>query len=105
MAPGDESFAEEVYRLVSEIPAGRVLSYGAVAALLGKPRAARGVGHALRQLPPERAEVPWWRVINSEGRISLPAPAGTLQRERLRVEGVRFDATGAVRWDRFGWRP
>ena len=99
------SFAEEVYSLVAAIPAGRILSYGAVAALLGRPRAARVVGQALRQLPAHRADVPWWRVVNREGRISLPDPQGGAQRAKLSAEGVVFGAGGAIDWHRYGWRP
>lgn len=98
-------FEHEVYAIVGEIPPGRILSYGAVAALLGKPRAARGVGQALRRLPPDRLDVPWWRVVNRDGRISLPDPRGAMQRGKLRAEGVRFGAHGTIDWDRYGWRP
>lgn len=94
-------FSRDVYAVVSDIPEGNVLTYGDVAALCGAPRAARGVGMALKGLPAETM-IPWWRVINARGRISLPGAAGSLQRKLLRREGVRF-RDGAVDLDRFRW--
>ena len=101
---GVPSFADRVYALVRRIPPGRALSYGGVAAILGTPRAARGVGTALGALPPDTA-VPWWRVVNRNGEISIKGDPGlaALQRRLLEREGVRFDARGRIPWDRFGW--
>lgn len=97
-------FQARVYRVVSAVPRGRVVSYGGVAALMGKPRAARAVGSALCELPDE-SDVPWWRVINRNGEISISCihhgPA--LQRALLIREGVQFDRAGRVSWDAFGW--
>lgn len=98
-------FGTRVYALVRRIPRGSVVSYGAVAALLGSPRAARGVGTALSGLEPD-GDVPWWRVINRKGEISIkgdPLLAG-LQRRLLEKERVRFDVRGRIDWERFGWR-
>ena len=93
-----------VYRIVRVIPRGRVVSYGGVAALMGRPRAARGVGHALSALD-AGSDVPWWRVVNRNGEISIrPDPhAPALQRVLLEREGVRFDRTGRIDWRCFGW--
>ena len=98
------SFGEQVYRLVARCPRGRVVSYGGVAAMLGKPRSARAVGAALRDLP-EGSKVPWWRVISSSGRISIPNidHGPLLQRTLLEREGVKFSAAGVVDWDKYGW--
>ena len=63
-------FAAQVYALVMQCPRGRVVSYGGVAAMLGKPRAARAVGRALNSLP-DGSKVPWWRVVNSRGEVSI----------------------------------
>lgn len=98
-------FAERVYDLVRRVPRGRVVSYGGVAALLGRPRAARGVGRALQELP-QGTDVPWWRVVNHAGAISLgklDPHAARLQRVLLEGEGVVFDTRGRIDWDRFGW--
>ena len=97
-------FTQRVYRTVQRIPPGRVIAYGGVAALLGTPRAARGVGQALSSLP-EGTHVPWWRVINRKGEISLPDYRGLLQRRLLEAEGVRFGHGGRVDWKRYGWLP
>lgn len=98
------AFQSEVYRIVRLCPRGRVVSYGGVAAMAGKPRAARAVGAALRGLPDESG-VPWWRVINSSGAISMRdighGPA--IQRALLEREGVRFDAHGRIAWEAYGW--
>jgi methylated-DNA-protein-cysteine methyltransferase-like protein len=81
-----------VYAVVRRIPAGRVVTYGQVAALVGVPRGARAVGWALRALGRRRAaRVPWHRVLGAGGRISYrPGPGPHLQRVRLRAEGVRL---------------
>jgi methylated-DNA-protein-cysteine methyltransferase-like protein len=99
-----KTFTERVYDVVRCIPHGQVVSYGGVAALLGQPRAARGVGQALHALP-DGSDVPWWRVINRNGEISIRGvPHGAqLQRTLLRGEGVRFDRRGRIDWKRFGW--
>jgi methylated-DNA-protein-cysteine methyltransferase-like protein len=64
------NFREKVYKAVGEIPKGKVVSYGQVAAACGSPRAARQVGFMLRLLDGSDA-VPWWRVINAAGYISI----------------------------------
>lgn len=98
-------FTNRVYDVVRSIPPGRVLSYGDVAALLGRPRAARGVGWALAALP-GKSDVPWWRVVNRNGEISIGTPHGrALQRALLRNEGVSFDAGSRIDLRRFRWCP
>lgn len=99
-------FQRSVLRIVARIPEGKVTSYGAVAAMAGQPRAARGVGWILNRLGPD-TELPWWRVVNRDGALStfkLPTGAGPLQRARLEEEGVRFDAEGRVVGDSVWWR-
>jgi methylated-DNA-protein-cysteine methyltransferase-like protein len=100
-------FQAAVYRIVSRIPAGSVTSYGAVAAMAGQPRAARGVGWILNRLPPG-SELPWWRVVGGSGALStwkLPGGTGPLQRALLESEGVVFDADGRVGGEEVWWRP
>ena len=97
------SFNDAVYQLVQKCPRGRVVSYGGVAAMLGKPRAARAVGAALRELP-DGSKVPWWRVINSRGEISIRGiQHDVLQRTLLEREGVKFNRAGRIDWEKFGW--
>jgi methylated-DNA-protein-cysteine methyltransferase-like protein len=92
------AFARCVLHVIKQIPYGQTASYGQIAALAGAPRNARQVGHMLKEGLARGGVVPWYRVINSAGRISLPLHGGgDTQRERLEAEGVRFNAqTGAV---------
>ena len=98
------TFTKRVYRMVRRVPRGRVVSYGGIAALLGHPRAARGVGQALHALEDD-SDVPWWRVINRNGEISIRGVVhgARLQRALLEGEGVEFSPGGRVDWKRFGW--
>ena len=98
------SFYRRIYRVVRHIPKGRVATYGLVARLAGRPGAARTVGWALSALPDD-GDVPWWRVVNAAGRISLSAEnhAAVVQRALLLREGVRFAPGGAVNLGKYGW--
>jgi methylated-DNA-protein-cysteine methyltransferase-like protein len=105
MAATAPKFARAVYALVRRVPRGRVVTYGQVAALLGHPRAARAVGTALANLPrPLLHVVPWQRVINAAGRISIRGGVERpdLQREMLELEGIRFRG-GTVSLREFRW--
>ncbi len=98
-------FARAVYALVREVPRGTVVTYGQVAAILGHPRAARAVGTALSNLPrPLSRIVPWQRVINAGGRISIRGDVQRpdLQRELLELEGIVFRGD-QVDLRRFRW--
>jgi methylated-DNA-protein-cysteine methyltransferase-like protein len=90
-----------VYRLVTQIPPGRVATYGQIGALLGYPRAARAVGGAMKRCP---AGVPWQRVINHRGGISLRANVSGMitQRILLEREGISF-RRGRVDLRRYRW--
>ena len=104
-APAVPKFARAVYALVKEIPRGRVVTYGQVAAILGHPRAARAVGTALSHLPRPLARlVPWQRVINASGRISMRGDVlrPDLQRQLLELEGIAFRG-GSVDLKRYRW--
>ncbi len=102
-APAVEVF----YRIIRQIPAGLVATYGQIASLSGFPRHARLVGHALRRLPAGDADVPWHRVVNSQGRISPRGMDGSddLQRRLLESEGVQFDDAGRIDMRQRQWRP
>ena len=99
-------FTRSVYAVVSAIPSGSVASYGMVATILGRPRAPRAVGGALSTLP-EELDVPWWRVIDSSGRISTPSIHHTaqIQRALLEDEGVRLTEGGRIDWEQYEWNP
>jgi methylated-DNA-protein-cysteine methyltransferase-like protein len=95
--------------VVRRIPRGRVASYGQVARLAGLPRHARHVGYALHALP-EGTPLPWHRVVNARGGISLrpwssEGGGAETQRLRLAAEGIRFDGRDRVPMERYGWRP
>lgn len=96
-------FFEQVYSVVRCVPAGHVATYGQIAHLLGQPHAARTVGWAMQGLP-EGSDVPWHRVVNAGGRISISDRQGAIEQRRLlEAEGVAFDAYGRIDLDRFGW--
>ena len=82
-------FKKRVLNFVNKIPKGKVVSYGQVAAVAGSPRAARQVGGILRS---SEAKVPWWRVVNSKGIISIKSnwtATKALQRALLLKDGVK----------------
>ena len=87
------------------IPPGRVATYGQVAELAGLPGQARLVGYALAALD-AGSDVPWHRVVNARGAISLPASghSALMQRARLETEGVPFEGD-RVPLERLRWRP
>jgi methylated-DNA-protein-cysteine methyltransferase-like protein len=92
--------------VIRKVPHGRVTTYGTVARLAGLDGQARLVGYALHALP-AGSTVPWHRVINAQGKLSLErdgASTGLTQRLTLEREGVRVDAAGRVSLERFGWR-
>jgi methylated-DNA-protein-cysteine methyltransferase-like protein len=96
-------FFDQVHLVVAQIPAGRVASYGQIARLLGQPHAARTVGWALRGVP-EGCTVPWHRVVNAAGRISIPDRQGiSVQQQLLESEGVVFSSDGRIDLNAFGW--
>ncbi len=104
-----KNFYEQVYDLVARIPAGRVMTYGQIAVLLGKPTAARAVGYALHLTPPG-VNIPWQRVINSQGKISPRGAADIgyepqLQQMLLEQEGIHFDLQGKIDLDKYLWEP
>jgi methylated-DNA-protein-cysteine methyltransferase-like protein len=103
-APNDPY--QRIYTVVRRVPRGRVATYGQIAALAGLPRHARQVGYALNRLPADSA-VPWHRIVNAAGRISLRANGlgyEELQAQLLRRERVRLHE-GKISLPRFQWQP
>jgi methylated-DNA-protein-cysteine methyltransferase-like protein len=98
--PDLENWAR-ICEAVRAIPRGRVASYGQVAELAGLPGRARLVGRVLSLLPPD-SRVPWQRVLNSRGELSLRGEDAARQRRLLEREGVRFGPSGRVDLRRFG---
>jgi methylated-DNA-protein-cysteine methyltransferase-like protein len=102
----DQSFFDQVYLLVRQIPRGKVASYGQIAEMLGATGAARTVGWALASLSREQAKiVPWQRVINKSGRCSIRSfeTSARDQQMLLEAEGVEFNESGYTDMRRFGW--
>ena len=95
------SFAPAVWRLVRRIPRGRVATYGQIAALLGRPRAARAVGRAMHACPDD---VPWHRVVNASGGISRRARMESMLTQRILLirEGIAL-GHGRVPLARHRW--
>jgi len=93
-----------IYAVVRKVPRGRVTTYGQIATIVGLKGHARQVGYALHALK-SFTGVPWQRVINAQGRISLRETTGGFsQRMLLEREGVVFDAGGRVSLKKYGWR-
>ena len=93
----ERKLLERIWKAVAEIPRGEIASYGGIARRAGAPGRARLVGHALK-VAPDSLKLPWHRVLNAQGRISLPAgsKAHRLQRRLLEAEGVLFRKGRAV---------
>jgi methylated-DNA-protein-cysteine methyltransferase-like protein len=97
-------FHDRVAAVVRRIPAGRVATYGDVAAVLGSVRVARHVGWALAAM--DRPDVPWHRVINAQGRISARGDVARVEEQQAKLvsEGVTFDGTGRIDLGRLRYR-
>jgi len=99
------TFAERVKQFIKTIPAGKVATYGQIAMMAGNPGGVRGVVWILHSSS-QKANLPWHRVINGKGKISLPQGHGfEEQKTRLEAEGVQFDEEDRIDLDRFLWQP
>jgi methylated-DNA-protein-cysteine methyltransferase-like protein len=97
-------FLIQVYATVHQIPEGKVSTYGDIARMAGYPGYARHVGKALGKLPQD-SKLPWFRVINSQGLISLTGPDFDRQRAHLVAEGIRVSPEGKVSLCQHRWQP
>jgi methylated-DNA-protein-cysteine methyltransferase-like protein len=108
----DDRAFERIWRVVARIPRGRVATYGQIARMAGLLNGARTVGWALRALPDKHRiagrPVPWHRVINAQGTISLRGRGdggeGSRQAAALRREGIAFLTGGRIDLGRYLWR-
>jgi len=78
---------DPVYRLVKQIPRGRVLTYGALARILRLRGGARSAGRAMAATPSGKG-IPWHRVVGEQGKILIREPYASLQKKLLESEGV-----------------
>lgn len=101
MSSVNSSNFERIYNLVRQVPVGKVATYGNIARWLGWPRGARTVGWALRAAP-AGSGIPWHRIVNAQGRISL-TDDDDRQRRLLEAEGVVFDTSGRIDLGIYGW--
>jgi len=112
--PNPESYNRLVWKIVEQIPEGKVSTYGQIASMIPAPTAtdadqfrrlgARWVGTAMNNTP-SGLGIPWQRVINSQGSISLPGGSASADQQRglLEREGVQFDRRGKVNFEIVGW--
>lgn len=103
MTSEQDNFRQRVFHIVAAIPWGKVTTYGDVARMAGSPRAARQVGGVLKKLPSGSA-LPWHRVINRHGEISLTGPDYQRQKQALVAEGIRFNRQGKIDLSQCRWR-
>lgn len=101
--PFVDSFRQRVFQVVAAIPYGQVTTYGDIARLIGSPRAARQVGGVLKRLP-EGSALPWYRVINRHGEISLIGDDYLRQKKALLAEGIDIDTSGRIDLRRYRWQ-
>ena len=97
-----DTFQQRIYQILAAIPPGKVTTYGDIARLAGSPRAARQVGGVLKRLP-EGSRLPWHRVINRVGEISLTGDDLDRQRLALLEEGIDVSPEGKVALSLYRW--
>ncbi len=99
------TFSAQIISIIKRIPKGKVATYGQIAALAGNPRGARAVIWLLHSSS-GKEKLPWHRVINGKGQISLkPCQGYEEQRAMLESEGVEFDLYGRADLERYRWEP
>ncbi|MFB9134686.1 MGMT family protein [Vibrio olivae] len=99
-----DQFLAQIFAVIQQIPSGKVITYGEAAKLAGYPGYARQVGKALGNLP-EGSKLPWFRVLNSQGKISLKGEDLIRQRRELLADGVAVSASGKVNLTTYQWHP
>lgn len=93
-------FTKDVIKLIQSIPLGHVATYGQIAKGAGNARAARQVSWILHTMS-QKHQLPWHRVINAKGEISLTASE---QQELLEMEGIIFTLQGKVNLEEYQWK-
>ena len=99
------NFTKVVKDLIKRIPQGKVCTYGIIAAAAGSPRAAQQVAWILHSSS-KKDSLPWHRVVNRRGKISLkPRQGRELQKQLLELEGIAFDFNEKIAFDMYLWVP
>lgn len=94
---------EQIYAVIHGVPPGRLCSYGKIAELAGLPGHARYVGRLLSQLPKD-SSLPWFRIVNSQGKISLPLDSEGYRRQLNHlIEESSADESGRLFWRQCRW--
>lgn len=100
VSQAQQALFPRIYAVTRQVPRGKVTTYGDVAHLVGEGCDARLVGYAMANCPDD---VPWQRVINAQGKISLQGDSAAKQRMRLEAEGVVFDQRGRIDLKKYRW--
>ena len=101
-------FKKRVIQIVRAVPQGKVVSYGQVASYCGLPRAARQVGWILNSTEGSPIDLPWWRVVNNHGYLSIRGTTlqdKQLQKKLLEAEGVLFSEEFTLPMEQYRYRP
>ena len=99
------TFSERVKGLIKAVPKGKVASYGQIAAYAGNPLGAKQVAYVLHASS-KKEKLPWQRIVNGQGKISLPVGDGYETQKRLLIrEGVKFDSGDIINFEKYQWRP
>ena len=99
-----DDFTESVIRIIKRIPPGKVATYGQIALLAGQLRGARQVTRILHTMS-RKYDLPWHRIINARGCISLPRAGGyEEQKASLQLEGIEFDKNDRIDFTTYLWR-
>lgn len=105
MSSEEKSFHDRVIAAIKAVPRGKIATYGQIATLAGRPRAARQVVRVLHSSS-RKHKLPWHRIVNSEGRISLkPGEGYEEQKAHLIAEGIRFSGDDRIDLAEFLWVP
>jgi methylated-DNA-protein-cysteine methyltransferase related protein len=99
-----DSFLAQIYAVILRIPCGKVSTYGDIAKMAGYPGYARQVGKALSNLP-STSKLPWFRVINSKGIISLTGEDLQRQKSHLMEDGIDVTEDGKIALKKYRWIP
>lgn len=104
MRPSSDFF-RKVVLLIKRIPSGKVATYGQIAALAGKEQGSRGVAWILHSCS-TAYQLPWHRVINSQGKISFPSDTRNyrIQKKRLEQEGVEMNSSKKYNMEKYQWK-